>query len=83
MRLCVAFETETCAPKQMEALSEMSQATLDALFRNYAVVIAIIVLVLGLTLYIYFFPTPFTEYFKNPEKEAAAADKKLPVIGRV
>ena len=65
----------------MEALSEMSQATLEALFRNYTVIIAITVLVLGLTLYIYFFPTPFTEYFKNPEKEVA--DKKLPVNGRV
>ena len=67
----------------MEALSEMSQATLDAIIQNYVIVIAIAVLVLGLTLYIYFFPTPFTEYFKNPEKEAAAADKKLPVNGRV
>jgi hypothetical protein len=81
-RLCVAFDTETYAPKQMEALSEISQATLDALVRNYVVIIAITVLVLGLTLYIYFFPTPFTEYFKNPEKEAAA-DKKLPATGRV
>jgi hypothetical protein len=66
----------------MEALSEYSQATMDALIQNYIIVISIIVLVLGLTLYIYFFPTPFSEYFKNPEKDAAT-DKKLPVIGRV
>ena len=75
---------ETCVPKQMEALSEMSQSAVEALVRNYVIVIAICVLVLGLTLYVYFFPTPFTEYFKNPEKEeAAAADKKLPATGRV
>jgi hypothetical protein len=66
----------------MEALSEYSQATMDALIQNYIIVFVLIVLVLGLALYIYFFPTPFSEYFKNPEKDAAA-DKKLPVIGRV
>lgn len=66
----------------MEALSEMSQTAMEALIRNYVIILAITVLVLGLTIYIYFFPTPFTEYFKNPEKEEAA-DKNLPVIGRV
>jgi hypothetical protein len=67
----------------MEAFSEMSQATLNALVQNYVIVVAITVLVLGLALYIYFFPTPFSEYFKNPEAKTEAADKKLPVIGRV
>jgi hypothetical protein len=65
----------------MEALSEMSQTAMETLVRNYVIVITIAVLVLGLTLYIYFFPTPFSEYFKNPEKEAT--DKKLPATVRV
>ncbi len=56
----------------MEALSERA---LEALASKYIAVIAILVLVLGLTLYLYFFPT--TEYFKSGDT------KKLPNTGRV
>jgi hypothetical protein len=62
----------------MEALSDLSQSALEALVRNYVLIITITILVLALTLYIYFFPTSIAEYFKDP-----SADKKLPVIGRV
>jgi hypothetical protein len=63
----------------MEAFSELAQSVHEALYRNYFLTIAIVVLVLALTLYVYFFPTSIAEYFKDP----TAADKKLPVIGRV
>ncbi len=69
-------------PQQMDALSEMSQSALEALVRNYVIIIALAVVVLAFALYVYFFPTPFTEYFKNPEKEGDAS-KKLPATGRV
>ncbi len=62
----------------MDRLSEYSQGAIDALVRNYLVILAILTLVLALTLYIYFFPTSIAEYFQDPQ-----ADKKLPVIGRV
>jgi hypothetical protein len=61
----------------MDAFSEMSQATIDALMRNYFLTIVISVLVLALVLYVYFFPTSIAEYFKDPQ------DKKLPATGRV
>jgi hypothetical protein len=67
----------------MDALSELSQSTLEALATNYVVIIAIAVLVLGLALYLYFFPT--SEYFKSGggAQQTKDTDKKLPNTGRV
>ena len=52
----------------MDKLSELTQATVDALTRNYLLMLGILILVLMFALYIYFFPKS-VDFFENPKEK--------------
>lgn len=53
-------------PTQMDQLSEVSRATVEALIRDYTLLIALLVLVLLFALYVKLFPTPLSgEFFAD------------------
>lgn len=63
----------------MEKVSELTQATIAALVRDYYLWIGILVLILAFALYIYFFPKSI-DFFANPEpinQETGLRDKRL------
>ena len=49
----------------MDKLSELTQATVDALFRDYMLWVCIASLALAFALYVYFFPQSI-DFFENP-----------------
>jgi hypothetical protein len=55
----------------MDAISELTAATLEALVRDYYLWIAILTIVLVFALYVYFFPQSI-DFFENPDPESAS-----------
>jgi hypothetical protein len=51
----------------MDAISEVSKATIEALFRNYMLWIGILTILLAFVIYVYLFPQSI-DFFANPEK---------------
>ena len=52
----------------MDKLSELTQATVDALTRNYLLLLGVLTLVLVFALYLYFFPKS-VDFFENPNEK--------------
>ena len=52
----------------MEGLSEISKATVEALFRNYVLWIGILSILLVFVIYVYLFPQSI-DFFENPKKD--------------
>lgn len=53
----------------MEGLSELSKATVEALFRNYILWIGILSILLAFVIYVYLFPQSI-DFFENPKKDS-------------
>jgi len=63
----------------MDKLSEVTQATIAALMRDYFLWIGVLTLVLVFALYVYFFPKSI-DFFANPEpsvQDTGLRDKKV------
>jgi len=66
-------------PTEMEKISDLTQATMAALMRDYFLWIGILVLILAFALYVYFFPKSI-DFFANPEpsvQDTGLRDKKV------
>lgn len=57
----------------MERISEITDATIAALMRDYFLWIGLLVLILAFTLYVYFTPQSI-DFFTNPEPKKKPAD---------
>jgi len=55
----------------MDAVSNLTSATLEALMRDYYLWVAILTIVLVFALYVYFFPQSI-DFFDNPDPESAS-----------
>ena len=47
----------------MERAATLTASTVDALIRNYNLLLGLSILILAFAVYVYLFPTPFSEYF--------------------
>lgn len=60
----------------MDKVSELTQATIAALLRDYVLWIGILTVVLAFALYVYFRPNALEFFTGSAKKEAAAAPVK-------